>query len=122
MMSDEVLVWLSVWSEVQIVCICYTPLLQRRNIAPTRVTCTSEVCTHKGYLYKRGVHPQQGCAVVDSLLAGGDVDGRDLHFPASPTTAAPEHRTYEGYLYKRGALLKAWKRRWFVLDSMQHQV
>lgn len=55
---------------------------------------------------------------IDSSV-GRDAGGSDA---AGPEFAAAEHRTYEGYLYKQSGLLKAWKQRWFVLDSMKHQV
>ncbi|XP_076451110.1 myotubularin-related protein 13-like [Babylonia areolata] len=42
-------------------------------------------------------------------------------FPA-PAPTSGEHRTHQGYLSKQGAVFKGWKRRWFVLDSLKHQI
>lgn len=44
------------------------------------------------------------------------------NFVHSTRSQKRENFTLKGYLYKQGVLLKAWKQRWFILDTTQHQL
>lgn len=55
------------------------------------------------------------------MVSAGTVE-KDVESYPEFVSNASENRTHEGYLHKRGALLKGWKQRWFVLDSMKHEV
>jgi hypothetical protein len=94
--------------------------------APTSLPPPPPLPAHKAQNLNYGSHNGQKISIYD--LNESSNSGRTyFNWPSMGNNAnsncnGNEHQTYAGYLKKQGALFKQWKERYFVLDSVKHQV